>query len=515
LTGVPKPIERIGVVLVHGIGEQGRFEHLEHHVRPLIEALKLRAGPNRNSKATVEIIEGATSTLHAQQQTWACGPGPSVRATVVEGPTSDPSVKEISFHEVWWADVNEPYSLGKQVRFWLWGLSVWLYPPRARARPGRGAMQLPIFPPDRSPARMDFTVRAKLLGVANVFLMAAFSIGIVTFLLKRLLDFSAPSIIRIFVNYISGVKLFVQPRRAGGEFLDALEEAPRVSVRRRMVRTLVDVALADPSYDRWYIFAHSLGTIAAFNGLMENCQALPNYLDQERWDKLRHRLPPMAGPAGPNNFLGPIAEMFPARTVWLADNDVVYREVLFERFRGFLSYGSPLDKFAAIWADRVPINVKEPAFQPGTEWINVYDPTDPVSASLDAYTITNPATGLQFLPPPINLPYRAHLILLLSHVRYLQRRPNQVTLSDTLASWLIDGGQFAAPAPAPNGLFITPGSTAERRRLQWARLTWLIVYIVLTLLATAAVLLGWEYVLQPFLMWACEKLQSLREWIVG
>lgn len=32
-------MERIGVVLVHGIGEQGRFEHLSNEVRDLLAAL--------------------------------------------------------------------------------------------------------------------------------------------------------------------------------------------------------------------------------------------------------------------------------------------------------------------------------------------------------------------------------------------------------------------------------------------------------------------------------------------
>ena len=32
-------MERIGVVLVHGIGEQGRFEHLSNEVRDLLTAL--------------------------------------------------------------------------------------------------------------------------------------------------------------------------------------------------------------------------------------------------------------------------------------------------------------------------------------------------------------------------------------------------------------------------------------------------------------------------------------------
>src|SRR5690349_9290961 len=50
------------------------------------------------------------------------------------------------------------------------------------------------------------------------------------------------------------------------EFLDSMGEPPRVSIRRRMVRGIADVACA--GYQRWYVLAHSQGTVVAFNGLM-------------------------------------------------------------------------------------------------------------------------------------------------------------------------------------------------------------------------------------------------------
>ena len=41
------------------------------------------------------------------------------------------------------------------------------------------------------------------------------------------------------------------------------------------------------SYCRWYILAHSLGSVAAWNGLMETEHCLPNYLDEARWRRLQ------------------------------------------------------------------------------------------------------------------------------------------------------------------------------------------------------------------------------------
>ena len=61
------------------------------------------------------------------------------------------------------------------------------------------------------------------------------------------------------------------------------------------------------------------------------------------------------------------------------------RAKVFSCLRGLLTYGSPLDKFAAIWPARVPNNRGEPVFSKDTEWINIYDSTDPVAGNLDAF----------------------------------------------------------------------------------------------------------------------------------
>src|SRR5438270_475410 len=72
--------ERIGIIFVHGIGEQRRFSHLDGEVRPLIDAL-LR----RPAKTTIEISAGSASTLLADQDTWSTQDGAPVRAVVKYG----------------------------------------------------------------------------------------------------------------------------------------------------------------------------------------------------------------------------------------------------------------------------------------------------------------------------------------------------------------------------------------------------------------------------------------------
>jgi hypothetical protein len=88
-----------------------------------------------------------------------------------------------------------------------------------------------------------------------------------TFLASRLFNWQTPRLLRVLANYVSAVKLYTQRRRFGAgllwrreEFLDSAGEPPRVSIRRRMIRTIADVAAN--KYDRWYILAHSQGRVA-------------------------------------------------------------------------------------------------------------------------------------------------------------------------------------------------------------------------------------------------------------
>jgi hypothetical protein len=490
----------IGVILVHGIGEHRRFEHLDGELRPLIAALVRRGevagdakdSPRPPSHVTVEIIEGSASTLHADQDTWSMESGAPVRVIVRDGDVR----KHIHFHEVWWADVNEPYSLWKQIKFWSWGLSIWLIPSKLDFDlPGaKATMALPAFPPDATESVLS--LRTRLFCVCNVFAMAAFSLGALIFFAKRVFGFAAPSIVKIFVNYIGAVKLYSQRKRSDGGFLDAYKEPPRVSIRRRMIRTIAEVALA--RYDRWYVFAHSLGSVVAFNGLMENAHAIPNYLSEEQYKRIKQRVngQPQSELGGRrrttekdgiNDFVGPTQDMLPARPLWLANDEVVYRDRFFDRFRGLLTYGSPLDKFAAIWPARVPINIKEPGLvlsQKGerSEWINIYDPTDPVAANLDAFAGPNGADPNIILEPK-NFAYASHPVLLLSHLHYFDGKQGRTDrLPDLLMEWILSGQSIAEEMKSHKYPWLSVQSWRYRIRRRFAFATWILAYLFLTFL---------------------------------
>ena len=466
--------ERIAVIAVHGIGEQRRFEHIDGQVRSIVSALRLR----KDAKVTVDIASATGAAFRAEQDTWSAAPTVQI---FVNDPATGKKL-QIDFHEVWWADVNEPYSFVKQLRFWWWGLTVWVYPDKMESTlRGAATMRSPQAPGGAS-AFAAFRVRARLYGVALVAVVGATSVGMLTFFAERVLNLRPPNLVRAFVNYVAGVKLFNQKNRLGvglppkpQDFLDALTDPPRVSVRRRMIRAIATVALRD--YDRWYVLAHSLGTVVAFNGLMEVAEAWPGYFDSDQWNLMEAKGTPgpLAGPADPT-WITPPGLAMPERPAWVDPRSVAYRSRIFSRFHGLLTFGSPLEKFATLWPARVPISC-EPAFRPGTAWLNVYDPVDPVSGILKSFDTTDRAC----CPQPVNVGYAAGPVLLLNHLQYLNASHRRPTLADGVAEWLVTGNPHRIASNGGAKWFVPDGSE-HRVRTSLAYFTWVVVIVALALL---------------------------------
>lgn len=457
-------------MVVHGIGEQGRFEHLDGHIRGVIEGLR-RTG----AAVTVEIMSSPASAFQAAQETWAGAPHPALRL-LVRAPGR--SAVNINVHEVWWADINERYGVAKQIRFWLWGLSLWLAPRQANT--GRPTTKDSMFPPRKSKREGLFRrslVRLQLYGVGCLFLMLSATIGLGMNLAKRLLHLEPPNFVKLFANYLSSIKLYSQRHRRGtflwsrADFVDTIGQPPRVSIRRRMIRTLADVACRD--YDRWYVLAHSQGSVVAFNGLMEPAAGWPGFLDERRWRRLRARS--MAGPARAGAGLSADGKV-PPHPVWAEPDEIAYRRRIFAKFRGLLTYGCPLEKFATLWPGVVPV-CREPAFAQGTRWINVFDPLDPVAGIMQSWPTKSP----ECCPCPENVGYAASGLLLVGHVAYLtcpsEPSPDSgaLRLADGIAEWLLTGCADGITEGKTRRLFSPKLRQYRLRRigagLQWAAVT--------------------------------------------
>jgi hypothetical protein len=361
----------------------------------------------------------------------------------------------------------------KQIRFWLWGLAIWITAGKLESTHWAAQQRMVPVKPRRSD---EWLTKAKIYWVSVFFVAFSATLGFLFALLQRLFNIQQPQIVRTLVNYLSSIKLYNQWRRLGqgvpgqpADFLDAVGQPPRVSIRRRMVRTLADVALAD--YDRWYVLAHSLGSVVAFNGLMEPAQVFPNYLDEARWTGLV-----AAGLGGPTTLPAtPAGNVFPERPGWLGPTDGAYRDKVFAEFGGLLTYGCPLGKFGAIWPALIPF-CKEPAFRPGACWLNILDPMDPVSGPLRNLTLaqTPAPNGLLCCPPRTNVGYAAFDIILEAHVQYLTPSAGGNSLADQVARWLVSG-DAAHVADAEGGRFFRDRSPRMAARATAMFLQWLVL----------------------------------------
>jgi hypothetical protein len=159
--------------------------------------------------------------------------------------------------------------------------------------------------------------------------------------------------------------------------------------------------------------------------------------------------------------------------------------MIFEKFRGLLTYGSPLGKFVELWRARVPVNKIEPIFQKGTEWINIFDGRDPVGGPMkpfDPDILSAEGITPAHCPPLQNYPYIASRVLLLSHIRYLTpRNEDKPQASDVVAGWLVSGGTFSPP-PEGQGRWCSMKTYWRRVKVSW--IWWFVAFLVLAILGT-------------------------------
>ena len=418
--------EQIGIVLVHGIGEQKRFEHLSTEVLEIIRSLKT----DKNiDQVSVQPHVTQDAEYAAENQIWLSEDGAPLQIDFFHSINNEKVQKSLFIHEVWWADLDNKSTLWEWIRFYFWVCSLWVFERYNKSDlPGAAALQVPssLFDPKK-----DFLVRLRLAAVGLVFLLASFSLIPMAYFLRKIgLNFFRADIL---FQYLGDVKLYQDFLRVNGATLTDFGIPPRYSIRRRMVQVLVDACSLN--YDRWYVLAHSLGSVVAWNGLMETEHCLPNYLNEKTWKKCLQKEGLVIQLADKENT----NDMRPARPLWIKDDQAALsRNVLFEKLRGFVTYGSPLDKFAYLWGAIVPINPQKPVFADKFEWLNIFDHTDPVAASLDSYN-AGPVT-------PKNYCYKAHPLLLYSHIKYLTFLKNKPDcFVNRLTEWILSNNDFPKP----------------------------------------------------------------------
>jgi hypothetical protein len=287
-------------------------------------------------------------------------------------------------------------------------------------------------------------VRASLFLVSLFFLFMLVTLNVVRWLLNRVSLRIAflNNMHDLIYNYLGDVKLYQDWFPRSDERIETVGEKSRVAIRRRMIRVLVQTAneVAAGRMDGYYVFAHSLGTVAAFNALMETDLALANYLTEAEWNDLPSSLKKKVTKALPKHPM-------PQRPPWLDQpkaggrHDAIDRKRLFQGLRGFLTLGSPLDKFASLWPAIVPVNSE--AIGPARPWINVADVQDIVAGRLDKFPVCKPAAGTGGLALR-NIDWAAEWSLATAHTSYWKVRRKTDRLMDCVVLWL-EGGRFQDP----------------------------------------------------------------------
>ncbi len=406
---------RVGLLFVHGIGEQERWEHTRGAATRLAQLLKDH--PNRN--ASVNLVD--------HTQGWSALAGapeiaPPERAPIViqyRAPHADGAI-DFECHEVWWADLGKRRGLVEAFTFWAWGLGQWgapIYATRdaskldASAERDQGPkVHLPISV-GKQP-RTQIATRLSLAWAGIAATMITVTLSVVLRLVSFLTGTKAST--DLIVDYLGDVEVYQQRGKPGeGEASDP-GLPKRVAIRRRMVTEMVAMGARD--YESWSILAHSLGSIVAFNGIGEIGHALPNYCDQELWDTLPGDLTRDADcPTrdDPEN-------MMPARPAWLSHEDCINKTKLFGNLTNFVTYGSPLGTFAAIWPRIVAFEqgVGRRGVFANTKWMNIVSGTDPVSGLLDRYSFWVRGKDKADLPHAFDLRRPTSAPFGLSHIAY-------------------------------------------------------------------------------------------------
>jgi hypothetical protein len=435
----PAKKESIGLLFVHGIGEQRRWDYLKSSIQQLSELML-----QNEDRPRISVIDRTGDWAHRPGEQHPDGIAPiTLMVTTAEKQTS------FECHEVWWADLGARAGIGDAVTFWLWGLGQWSAPiyreldaaglPKEQVKglnkPTSRYVTLPESVAGNLWTEPTSRLQLMLAGLAAAFVACSWSLAKRVF--SALLG-KAPSP-TLIVSYVGDVRTYESRAAPGDSAMSDPGHPRRVGIRRRMVSEMV--AVATRPYDGWYVVAHSLGTVLAYNGLTETGHALPNYLSEAQWQRV-----PRAYKRDPKcERRKDVGAMMPSRPRWLDDENVINRPKLFRNLRGLLTYGSPLDKFAGLWPRIVATGTdrtdKSSPFPKDCRWINLVAPSDPVAGTLESFDAGAGARLANAVPVVENIRTPWTIWYGLSHIKYFDgveryAKGNAPCQKRAVAQWL-------------------------------------------------------------------------------
>jgi hypothetical protein len=444
--------ERIGILLIHGIGDQRQNEFLQTTAEHFVKTAAIGLG---SGNLNVEMF-----------------PGLNREAPLSIMVNDGGKVSRFDFHELWWRDLGESPKFRAKIKFWLWALSLGGtrgYFPRSSERTSK------IFPSNLS-TRFGFILphdRIVLFLKTTYFFVLLAPLLLVFDLAAHIPGVSRFSLVRATFTYLSSVQMYQERRsRQGGTLVD-FDQSRRISIQRRFVNAVIEMAMRD--YDRWYIMAHSLGSVIAFQGLMLDKHAMARLVTANRWthcDFQKFK----AAPSSPDRDYPDE----PKCPLWLSSSDGLDQKAIFAKLRGLITYGSPIETFARTWPAIVHIDpdatIVGPKLPDEFEWLNIYDPVDVVASKITSFGVSKPDE--RGVMKPKNLCFRSSKFILAAHTSYL--KPKTANLYHkavpALFRWVMHPEAPFCVDSQGEGSLVDRGES--NRRKVWAIFQWAFVLVL-------------------------------------
>ena len=214
-------MERIGILLVHGIGDQRRFQHLQNVVERFLKALIKEHGAENVSIEMPALFGGDASVIVRQRS----------------------GLSSFEITEMWWRDLGQRPSIFAKIGFWLWAISL----PGTTGyfeRPSGGQRSSSEWPKG-----LNWRSRFGLLLRTTYIFVLLSPLAMIVRLINVIPGMRTIRFMHSVFTYLSSVSTWYQQRESSqpGTLVD-FDQSRRVSIQRRMANIIID--MAEANYDR-------------------------------------------------------------------------------------------------------------------------------------------------------------------------------------------------------------------------------------------------------------------------
>jgi hypothetical protein len=403
--------QRVGLLLIHGIGDQAQGEHLRNIAGALAAAAKTSFGD-----------ANVTLTTYSPYR-------PQAHATIIiryEDRSNTPQSIVVDIREAWWRNLAENPTISSVARFWWWAITF--------------CAQIKHIPKDNSDnlaprsetvreARVPFRLRVQMFLKTSAFFIILLPLHVAFEILSVVPLFQRVHFLRTVFAYLNSVRIYQEPKDTKTTLLENLFQTRRLSILRKTILECKHFAEVS-AYQRWYIMGHSLGSVIAHNILNLSPHALARLLPF--WEASTTPTSKFYCPVKVDLASDALSENTPAHLVCLPEKYGISPIYFFRNLRGVITYGSPLQTFAEFWP-QIVMTRRDLQLGRQFEWINLYDPRDVVAAPI------------RDLPPlagsaPTNISVSCHPLITSAHTAYLSSVPGRSghRVAQAIVDWIVN-----------------------------------------------------------------------------